>query len=169
MPIVGAISEEYPSILEPVAGLWKLLPESQRRTAREEDFSDVHFVIEQTPGEMDLTHPQEIAAIVIQAIGHNEADTPCDECVRATRSKIPPVFVDCISVSGLQNGACGSCVMKHRASFCSRRKLFSHLSLSYTSDMPRHFSKSASPSGRDTQNHCARKESWHSSSNSSGC
>ncbi|KFY66704.1 hypothetical protein V496_01933 [Pseudogymnoascus sp. VKM F-4515 (FW-2607)] len=81
-----------------------------------------------TPGNVRLVHPQEIAGFYIQAAGEREAQEShvraegCEQCDAAhgdEGSRQIPFFSVCRSFGNLQGGACASCVMKHRAAYCS--------------------------------------------------
>lgn len=94
-----------------------------------------------TPGNVRLVHPQEIAGFYIQAAGENVArvsqvrEEGCDQCDAAygeEGSRQIPFFTVCRSFGNLQGGACASCVMKHRAAYCSLREYFLSL-LTYVS------------------------------------
>lgn len=74
------------------------------------------------PGEVVVTHPQELAAWYIQASG-NTTTPECDQCVHADESaRARPFFRFCVVSGALQGGACGSCVLKHSAAGCSLSK-----------------------------------------------
>lgn len=86
-----------------------------------------------TPGNVRLEHPQEIAAFYIQAAGEKVAQTThvrakgCEQCDAAygeEGSRQIPFFTVCRSFGNVQGGACASCVMKHRAAYCSLREYF---------------------------------------------
>jgi hypothetical protein len=81
------------------------------------------------PGNVHLTQTQEIAGMYIQAAAITADDIPtevCDQCDAAERNLAGPrplFFTYCKSYRDLQGGACANCVMKHRAAYCSLRKL----------------------------------------------
>lgn len=86
-----------------------------------------------TPGNVRLEHPQEIAGFYIQAAGEKVAQVShlrsegCEQCDAAYGeggSRQIPFFTVCRSFGNVQGGACASCVMKHRAAYCSLRKYF---------------------------------------------
>jgi hypothetical protein len=82
------------------------------------------------PGEVVVTHPQELAAWYIQASG-NTTTPECDQCVHADESsRARPFFRFCVVSGALQGGACGSCVLKHSHShFRARRRQRPHAGL----------------------------------------
>ncbi|ELR06027.1 hypothetical protein GMDG_07738 [Pseudogymnoascus destructans 20631-21] len=122
MPVVGEVTEGNLKMVQVREDLRDSLAYDLGSAPSSEDEVLMEVELErgyEGPGEVVVTHPQELAAWYIQASGRTTSPE-CDQCVHANGSnRAHPFFLFCVVSGALQGGACGSCVLKHNAAGCS--------------------------------------------------
>ncbi|ELR01921.1 hypothetical protein GMDG_05099 [Pseudogymnoascus destructans 20631-21] len=122
MPVVGEVTEGNLKMVQVCEDLRDSLSAYNLGSAPSSE-DEVLMEVElergyEGPGEVVVTHPQELAAWYIQASGHTSPE--CDQCVHANGSNRARLFfLFCVVSGALQGGACCSCVLKHNAAGCS--------------------------------------------------